>query len=199
MRQVFAIFISASILGAILVTAIILRIEPKTPEIYGVVNYLENKSYAMPNPNEYTVQGTDLHDKLRAHTGQMVYLELELTQSAKQGFAYQDAMGKRLKCNATTFGMVNNYGLSPSIRRDIVFQFHHPEHFHAPTEIIIGDQRDFPTHNMSCSYNNYVEGGEVTVKISGHFMINIAEIPTALDYHLTPVAIIPEPAPNGLF
>jgi hypothetical protein len=79
-----------------------------------------------------------------------------------------------------TVGIVDNF---TAIHR-LIFQ--HTQHFHAPTEITIGDRARFPFQAIICTSENYLDKPLTKLVISGHFVVATATIPTANSYLLFP-------------
>ena len=80
----------------------------------------------------------------------------------------------------TTYGLVDNYRTRFSV------SFQHPSHFHNPIEIRIGNRMAFPFHSIVCGAENSGSMELTRLHVRGHFVVETAEIPTALVYDLYP-------------
>ena len=78
----------------------------------------------------------------------------------------------------------DNQGRIDNLRSTYRLSLQHPENFHAPTEIVVGDQLNFPFQSIRCG----AEGGRerTNLHVRGFFVIETAEIPTARSFFLYP-------------
>ncbi len=79
-----------------------------------------------------------------------------------------------------TVGIIDNFTAIHQL------SFQHTRHFHAPTEITIGDRARFPFQTIICTSENYLDKPLTKLIITGHFVVSTATIPTANSYLLFP-------------
>lgn len=58
---------------------------------------------------------------------------------------------------------------------------------HSGVEITIGDRVRYPYHNMICTIEDYTSAQRTPLLVEGHFVVSIANIPTAIIYTLFPI------------
>src|SRR5829696_2821432 len=124
---------------------------------------------------------------LGRHAGKSISLVLEIVPKQDAGapgykLTKDTASGQNVLCGTSNYGVVDNYQSSYRLT------FQHPAHFHAPTEIVIGDRSRYPFHGIRCGVENYTTKELTHLHVRGHFVVVEAEIPTANSYTLYPYA-----------
>lgn len=127
---------------------------------------------------------------LDAHSGKAISLVLEIVPKQDKndpGFSLAkdqrgSATSDKILCGQDNYGVVDNY------RSAYRLGFQHPENFHAPTEIMIGERTQYPFHAIRCGTENYTTKELTHLHVSGHFVVMTAGIPTANTYTLYPYA-----------
>ena len=131
--------------------------------------------------------------KLDSAEGRTIYLTLEIIpkqQADALGYTLTrmrsgaEQSGDKVVCGGESGdrGLVDNY------RTSYRLTFQHPEHFHAPTEIIIAPRADKPFHEIRCGAEGAGEQKFSRLQVRGHFVVTVASIPTANSYALFPYA-----------
>lgn len=126
-------------------------------------------------------------NELEDNAGKVVKLDLELipNQGAEDlGYALY-AEGMATKEDQIICGS-GNYGLIDNLTTNFELSFTHPENFHSPSTINIGDRRTFPFQSVYCGMENYTSQTYTSLKLSGTFVVFVAQIPTANQIVLFP-------------
>lgn len=140
---------------------------------------------------DYSKPNADAADaffsQLEKNSEKLVKLELEIVPrqtSDESGYSLSAANGnseaETLLCGDGHYGLVDNQITQYELT------FNHPENFHSPTTINIGDRRSFPFQTVYCGIENYTEFTYTSVKVTGEFVVFSAGIPTAVQIVLFP-------------
>lgn len=129
-------------------------------------------------------------EALSANSGKVIALVLEIVPRQDANSAgytlIKDISAERtsepILCGTSAYGIINNY------RSSFRLSFQHPEHFSAPTEILIGARQEYPFHSIRCGVEDYTSKELTHLHVSGHFVVAAAPIPTAISYELYPYA-----------
>lgn len=140
---------------------------------------------------DYSETGSGEADRffelLDANTGKVIALELDIIPRQEEGSPgyslSEDAEGESVEdvvCGSGSVGIIDNFS---SVYR---LTFQHPDHFHAPAEIVIGDRARYPFQSIRCGAESVGENAFTQLHVAGHFVVATAEIPTAVTYTLYP-------------
>ena len=130
---------------------------------------------------------------LDANDGKVIKLDLEIipNQDGDPGYSLEIDPAtpaaspdgpdpSNIVCGDGVYGIVENY------RSFYSLGFQHPQHFHAPTAIRLGNRVGYPLHTIICGIEAYTAQSRTSLYISGHFVVTTAAIPTAVTYDLYP-------------
>ena len=126
---------------------------------------------------------------LGTNTGNVIKLKLKIIpDQRKDSFNYSlitdqklptpDSDDLKIKCGQGTYGIVDNYSYNLTV------SFHHTANYHNPTTIYLGNRAEFPKISVICGSGNHIEN--TPLYITGHFVVDSAEIPTAIEKVLFP-------------
>lgn len=139
--------------------------------------------YAKPDEPAYEA----FFDTVSKLDGKVIFLKLEIVpgQSAEEGGGYTLTLTG--SDNATIECGKDEYlGLIDNLKSEYSLNFQHPTHFHAATQIHIGDRTRYPFHSLVCGVEGYTELKRTPLHVSGHFVVQTYEIPTQANVALYP-------------
>lgn len=125
--------------------------------------------------------------QLENNAGKVIELDLTIIPNQEAdnlGYALH-AEGMAAKKDQIICGD-GNYGLIDNQTTNFELSFNHTLNSHSPTRINIGDRRIFPFQTVYCGIENYTSLTYTGLKISGTFVVFVAQIPTANQIVLFP-------------
>ncbi|MFK8035132.1 MAG: hypothetical protein AB8B94_13395 [Hyphomicrobiales bacterium] len=137
--------------------------------------------------NSETINADIFFEKLENNDGKIVRLDLEIIPNQEPGNLGYTLHAVGMESEKDQFICGNgNYGLIDNLTTNFVLSFTHPENFHFPSTINIGDRRTFPFQSVYCGIENYTSLAYTSLKLSGTFVVFVAQIPTANQIVLFP-------------
>lgn len=152
--------------------------EPGAAKVKAVLNYDKDGAAAADT----------FYKALDAHSGRVIHLTLEIVprqDAASPGYELSldpppAGEAEKILCGNGNYGIVDNYRSTYSL------SFQHPDHFHAPAEIKIGNRATHPFQAVWCGVEDYSSKELTHLHLSGDFVVMSADIPTAVSYVLYP-------------
>lgn len=146
-------------------------------KISGVLNFSSPDSQA----------ADALFTQLESNAGRIVQLDLEIKPRQQvDDIGYALISEQAGSANNEFICGDGNYGFIDNKKAGLTLSFHHPENFHSPTTINIGDRYSFPFQSVHCGIESYTSKAFTSLKVSGAFVIFSADIPTATEIVLFP-------------
>ncbi|MEP0519550.1 MAG: hypothetical protein ABJO09_05195 [Hyphomicrobiales bacterium] len=146
--------------------------------VFGILNFSKPDAHAA---DEFFTQ-------LETNTGKVIQLNLEIIPRQGGDDVGYELLSKQLEtgensiiCGNGRYGLVDNEGSG------FTLTFNHPQNFHSPTKINIGDRHSFPFQSVHCGIENYTSQTYTNLEVSGTFLVFSAEIPTAMEIVLFPL------------
>ncbi len=126
---------------------------------------------------------------LEANTGKVIELKLEIIPTQdKDSLGYSlvtdqtplnhDSDESKIKCGNGMYGIIENYSYN------VKASFNHTSNYHNPTSIHLGNRAKFPKISVRCG--SHTDKTYTHLYISGHFVVDSTEIPTAIEKVLFP-------------
>lgn len=125
------------------------------------------------------------------NAGKVILLDLTIVprqDEANPGYslvgAFEGKTDTEVLCGRDRIGVLDNYrddwSLSPAYVNGV----------HATLSLNVGDRRTFPSQELACGLEGYTQHPLTNLHLKGYFAVQSADIPTAVEYVLTPYAFL---------
>ena len=119
--------------------------------------------------------------------GQVVWLTLELLNDAPEPANTYTVSRPGTDGDFPVCGSGGIIGLIDTMQTGLEVSFNNPSDFHAPTVVYIGDRRNYPMHSAKCDDFGYLDKEQTTLRLRGHFVVEVSGVPTGIEYTLLPI------------